>query len=97
MRVFDGCQNGRSKAQVMPGPKTCHFELRAVEARLVVEQMHDPGTRRAMMSLALRYQQLAKHAAMREASEIAEQNAPAGARSGGLKICLVCGSIGLGS
>ena len=70
----------------MPGPRTRHFELRAVEARLVAEQMHDPGTRRAMMNLALRCERVAKHAAMREASEIAEQNAPAGARSGGLKI-----------
>jgi len=84
---FGGAKNARSKL-VMPVPRARHFELRAVEARLAAEQMHDPGTRRAMMNLALRYQRLAKHAAMRETRENPPSGMPhAGAKSGssGLK------------
>jgi len=48
--------------------------------------MHDPGSRRAMMNLALRYQRLAKHAAMRDVNPPSGMP-PAGAKSGssGLK------------
>jgi hypothetical protein len=38
--------------------------------------MHDPDTKRTMINLALSYERLAEHAALREASEAAEQNAP---------------------
>jgi hypothetical protein len=50
----------------MPGPTARQLEQRAEEARLVAEQMHDPSNRRTMINLALSYERLAKHAAVRE-------------------------------
>ena len=52
----------------MPAPTDRQFEQRAEEARAVAEQMRDPRTKRTMANLALSYERLAKHAAMREAS-----------------------------
>jgi hypothetical protein len=39
---------------------------RAEEARTVAAQMHDPEAKRIMITLALTYERLAKHAALRE-------------------------------
>jgi hypothetical protein len=50
----------------MPDPTAHDLELRAAEARAIAEQMRDRGT---MANLALSYDRLAKHAAMREANE----------------------------
>jgi len=54
---------------LMPAPTARQLEQRAEEARVVAEQMRDPRTKRTMANLALSYERLAKHAAMREASE----------------------------
>ena len=53
----------------MPAPTARQLEQRAEEARVIAEQMRDPLTKRTMANLALSYERLAKHAAMREASE----------------------------
>jgi hypothetical protein len=57
-------------------PTARQLERRAEEARVVAEQMHDPGAKRTMINLALSYERLAEHAAMREGREAAEHNAP---------------------
>jgi len=71
-----GRRQAVATAKLMPGPTSRELEQRAEEARVVAEQMHNPGTKRTMINLALSYERLAKHAALREATETAEQNAP---------------------
>src|SRR5215472_9441812 len=56
--------------KLMPTPTARQLEQRAEEARAVAEQMRDPRTKRTMANLALSYERLAKHAAMRETSEV---------------------------
>lgn len=54
----------------MPAPTARELDQRAEEARAIAEQMRDPRTKRTMANLALSYERLAKHAAMRETSEV---------------------------
>jgi hypothetical protein len=54
---------------MLPGPTARQLEQRAAEARAISNQMRDPTTKRAMVSLALSYARLAKHAAIREEAE----------------------------
>src|SRR5215510_3095120 len=71
-RNFAFCAQERiliATAKLMPGPTARQLEQRAEEARVVAEQMRDPRTKRTMTNLALSYERLAKHAAMREARE----------------------------
>jgi hypothetical protein len=51
------------------GPTARHLEQRAEEARAIAEEMRDPRAKRTMVNLALSYERLAKHAAMREAEQ----------------------------
>lgn len=53
----------------MLAPTARQLQQRAEEARVVAEQMGDPNAKRTMMNLALSYERLAKHAAVREASD----------------------------
>src|SRR5262249_31248040 len=46
-------------------PTARQLEQRVEEARAVAEQMRDPAAKHVMMNLALSYERLAKHAAMR--------------------------------
>src|SRR5215813_11671970 len=79
-QIVGAHRSGRRRAvatvRLMLGPTSRELEQRAEEARVVAEQMHNPGTKRTMINLALSYERLARHAALREASEAAEQNAP---------------------
>lgn len=59
----------------MPEPSVSKLLQRAEEARAIAEQIRHPRTKRTMVNLALSYERLAKHAALREAREAAEQNA----------------------
>lgn len=54
----------------MPGPTARQLEQRAEEARVVAEQMRDPRT---IHDKPLRYELLAKHAALWEALEATRQ------------------------
>jgi hypothetical protein len=57
-------------AKLMPAPTARELDQRAEEARAIAEQMRDPRTKRTMANLALSYERLAKHAAMRETREV---------------------------
>jgi hypothetical protein len=59
-------------------PPTAHqLEERAKEARVRAEQMREPDAKRIMMSLALSYERLAKHARVREESQGQTLSSPA--------------------
>jgi hypothetical protein len=53
----------------MPPPTARELDLRAAEARAIAARMRDPRAKRTMANLALSYERLAKHAAMREKAE----------------------------
>ena len=63
-------------AKLMLGPTARQLEQRAEEARAIAVQMRSPQTKQTMLNLALSYERLAKHAALREASENTEQIPP---------------------
>jgi hypothetical protein len=48
----------------MSAHSAAHWLLRAEEARTLADQMHDPATRRTMLSIAASYEKLARHAAL---------------------------------
>jgi hypothetical protein len=54
---------------MLPEPTARLLEQGAAEARVIANQMRDPRAKRAMVSLALSYARLAKHAAIREEAE----------------------------
>jgi hypothetical protein len=56
--------------KIMPEPTARELDLRAAEARAITHRMRDPRAKRTMANLALSYERLAKHAAMREETEI---------------------------
>lgn len=60
---------------VLPGtgPTARQLDQRAEEARAVAAQMRNPDTKHMMARLALTYELLAKHAALREAREATAQ------------------------
>jgi hypothetical protein len=57
----------------MSAPTARQLEQRAEEARVVADEMRDPRTKCTMANLALSYERLAKHAAIREAREAVGQ------------------------
>ena len=54
---------------MLPEPTARELDLRAAEARALAHRMRDPRAKRTMVNLALSYERLAKHAAMREAEQ----------------------------
>jgi len=57
-----------------PGPTARQLEQCAEEAWFIAEQMKDARAKRTMVNLALSYERLAKHAAMREEAEARHNN-----------------------
>ena len=55
-------------------PSARDLDLRAAEARAIADQMRDARAKRTMVNLALSYERLAKHAAMREEAEARYKN-----------------------
>ena len=48
----------------MSAYSAAHWLLRAEEARAMADRMHDPATRRTMLSIAASYEKLAAYAAL---------------------------------
>ena len=59
---------------MLPEPTARKLDLRAAEARAIAHRMRDPRAKRTMVNLALSYERLAKHAAMREEADARRKN-----------------------
>jgi len=59
---------------MLPEPSAHELDLRAAEARALADRMRDPKAKRTMVNLALSYERLAKHVAMREEADARRKN-----------------------